>query len=650
MIAYCPVDREKTDSWCEKAIFGLVLAVLVAGPLMVGGSRAWGFLPLQALTIAVAAVWALRLWISPQPKLLWPPVCWAVAAFVVYAVVRYCQADIEWVARKELLRVLVYAFLFFAILNNLHRQDYTHIIALTLVFLGMAISVYAIFQWVTKSHRIWGVSYADYPGRAGGTFIYPNHFAGFLEMIIPLGLCMVLMGRISHIAKILAGYAVLVMLAGVGVTFSRGGWLVTAAMLLLVCLVLLFQRDYRLKALVLLAVLLIAGAFLVPQAAVLQERARRMTENGGRVDDARFSIWWSAFRMWQDHPWWGMGPGYFDYRFSQYRLPDIQLHAGYAHNDYLNTLADWGLSGAVLVAAAFALLYWGILHCWKFVRGARDDFARKKSNKQAFMTGAAIGLAAILIHSMVDFTMQLPANAILAVTLMALLTSQWRFATERFWCSAGIITKCLATLMILGGAAELGFAEWHGAREWYFLHLADKTPPITFARIAALEKAFAADPGDFQTAYAIGECYKVKSFLSESDDPAGLARKAFTWYERSAALDPYDAYSWLRCGMCQDWIWSDSPGEKPDTSRYYQRANELDPNGYFTTANTGWHYMQTGDYAAARTWFERSGRLEWVVDRNEIGPDNLPLMDRLLEEAASAEPPGKRVPSAPVEK
>src|SRR5580658_1189215 len=138
------MDRERLDIWCERTILGLVLAILVAGPLALGGSRPWGFLPLQALTMAVMAVWGLRLWISPQPKLLWPPICWAVAAFVIYAIVRYCQADIEWVARRELLRILVYAFLFYAILNNLHRQDHTQIITLTVMFLGMAISVYAV--------------------------------------------------------------------------------------------------------------------------------------------------------------------------------------------------------------------------------------------------------------------------------------------------------------------------------------------------------------------------------------------------------------------------------------------------------------------------------------------------------------------------
>jgi tetratricopeptide (TPR) repeat protein len=298
------------------------------------------------------------------------------------------------------------------------------------------------------------------------------------------------------------------------------------------------------------------------------------------------------------------------------------------------------------VASAWVLLYGGNFKSWKQVRGGRDDFSRKNSSKLALLIGASLGLAAILMHSMVDFNLQMPANAIMAITMMALLSSQWRFATERFWVSAGAGIKCAATLVLLAGLAALGYTERRGAREWSLLHEADKTPAYTFARIAALEKAFAAEPKNFDTAFAIGEIYKAKSFLSESDDPAELARKAMAWYDRSLKLQPYDAYTWLRYGMCLDWIGPNGKGEWPDSSRYYARANELDANGFFTTANTGWHYLQTGDYAAARTWLERSGHLQWDKKMNELAPDDLPIVERRLREEASEEPLVRKAPVA----
>ena len=62
------------------------------------------------------------------------------------------------------------------------------------------------------------------------------------------------------------------------------------------------------------------------------------------------------------------------------------------------------------------------------------------------------------------------------------------------------------------------------------------------------------------------------------------------------------------------------------------KADELDPNGYFTMANVGWHYVQSGDYAAARPWFERSLRLQWKS--NDMAVAYLEIIKSRLLEAA----------------
>ncbi|MDB6023082.1 MAG: O-antigen polymerase [Pedosphaera sp.] len=629
------MDREKIDGWCEKGILGLVLGILVFGPLALGAHGTWQFLVIQALTLGVMALWLLRLWIGPSPKLLWPPICWAVLAFVIYAIVRYLQADIEYVAREELIRILVYGFLFWAILNNVHRQESIQIVTVTLVFLGMAISFYAGYQFFTKSQRVWNVT-SPYIGRAGGTFIYPNHLAGFLEMLVPLGLCQVLMGRSGHVLKIILGYASFMMLGAIGVTLSRGGWVVTGVMLLALGAVLVVQRDYRIQGLVLMGVLVLAGALAIPRVQAMQQRVAQMKASG-KADDMRFSIWQPAVEIWRDHIWWGAGPAHFDYRFPQYRPTDVQLRPFKVHNDYLNTLVDWGVAGAVLVASAWVLLYGGIFKNWRSVRGGRDDFSRKKSNKFAFLVGASVGLFAILLHSFLDFNMQLPAIAILAVALMAMLTSQWRFATERYWFRVGWVLKGVATVCLLAGAAYLGREGWQRGREYVWLRQAEELEKLpvsyTYARIEALEKAFAVDLMNFETTYAIGECYRLKSWVG-NDDYVDLAKKAMVWYQRGMKLDPYDSHNWLGYGMCLDWIGSGGNETPQDSSTYYDRANALDPNSYFITVNIGWHYVQIGDYAAARSWFERSRQLEWGKEDNRVAHEYLPIVERRLKEAA----------------
>src|SRR4051812_24486940 len=102
------MNREVLDKWCERGILGLTLLILVFGPLATGAVRTPDFLVIQGLTLVVMLLWGLRLWIKPRSQLLWPPICWAVIAFVLYAIARYLTADIEYVARQELIRVLVY--------------------------------------------------------------------------------------------------------------------------------------------------------------------------------------------------------------------------------------------------------------------------------------------------------------------------------------------------------------------------------------------------------------------------------------------------------------------------------------------------------------------------------------------------------------
>ena len=93
-------------------------------------------LVIQGLTMGVLLLWMVRFCIRTSYRMLWPPICWAVLAFVGYAIIRYQQADLEYVAREELIRILIYAFLFLAILDNLNRQEAVQLVFFVLVFPG----------------------------------------------------------------------------------------------------------------------------------------------------------------------------------------------------------------------------------------------------------------------------------------------------------------------------------------------------------------------------------------------------------------------------------------------------------------------------------------------------------------------------------
>jgi O-antigen ligase len=623
-------NRNTLDNWCGRGILALVLAILAFGPLAMGAVDAWAFLVVQGLTTGVMFLWALRLWTSPKPQLLWPPICWIVLAFTIYAIARYLTADIEYVARQELIQILVCAFLFFAIVNNLYRQETAQTISFALIFLAMGISGFAVYQFLTHSNRVWNFT-SPYAGRASGTYIAPDNFACFLEMLLPLAVAYILVGRMKPVTRILLGYATLIMFAGMAVSFSRGGWVAATVGLLALLLILVCHRNHRIPALLFLVVWLGGGAFFVKnylaKAPTYIQRVEKAVGNDPFDFTVRREMWAGAARMWQDHFWWGVGPAHFDYRFAEYRPESLQMRPGRAHNDYLNLLADWGTAGGIIVLAGMATFALGLWKTHGYVRRSENHFGSAMSNRHAFFLGAAGGLLALATHSLVDFNLHIPANAILGVTLLALVSSNLRFATENYWLNIRLPLKILVTFPLALGIAYLGWQEWRRGNETVRLARAERLPIYSPEQAAALGKAFAAEPLNFETAYNIGECYRIESF-DGGENYENLAKTAMQWYECSWNLNHYDGYDYLRYGMCLDWL------DDHDKARtFFSHADVLDPNSYYTAANIGWHYAQVGDYAAARPWLERSMRLHW--QGNDIARTYLDLVRQKLLENAS---------------
>ena len=616
------MNREVLDRWCERGILALALAIILFGPVALGGVRASEFLVVQGLTVGVVLLWVARLWLNRRAQLLWPPVCWALFAFVGYAVWRCLNCDIEYVGRQELIRTLVYAFLFFAMLNNLHRQESTQIIGFSLIFLAMAISCYAVFQFLTVSK--WVLFFpAAYRGRGSGTYINPNHLAGFLEMLLPLALAYALAGRGKPVTKIFLAYAALVIVAGIAVTLSRGGWVACGLSLVLLFSVLTMYRSSRLPSVLLLVILLGGGLYLAPKSFQLKHRFNRAVGPTQEVLDIRYNLWEAAVRMWRDNVWVGVGPGHYDHRFRTYRSEAAQFDPDFAHNDYLNTLADWGVIGAMLAAAMLVALVVGVIKCWRYVRRAEVEFKSNLSNKFAFVVGSSFGLVALLAHSFVDFNLHIPANAILATGLAALLSAHLRFATEAYWVTLQMWAKALVSIIMLAGATYLGMQIERLGKECYWLNHAEAFPEHSVERMESLKNAYAAEPTNFETCKQIGELIRMQSFQG-GDRYAELANEAMMWYGRATNANPHDALTYIQYGMCLDHV-----GRHGEALPYFKKADVLDPNGFFTAAHMGWHYFQVENYAAAKPWFERSRRLLGSNDNNTTAT-YLPIVNERL--------------------
>jgi O-antigen ligase len=621
------MTRERLDRWCEKGIVALVIAVLVFGPLATGAVRTLEFLVIQALTLSALLLWLIRVGIKANFRLLLPPVIWLVFAFAIYAIVRYSQAELELVGRRELIRVLVYAILFLVVVNNFSRQEYLQLATASLLIVGMMASIYAIYQFATNSEHVWHfIRPAQYIKRGSGTYICPNHLSGFLEMILPLGISFAITGRMKPLARILVGYASLAIFAGIAVTVSRGGWLATGISLLLLFSFLLRKSQYKIPALLLLLLVIGGGVALYRASPEMQRRVQPTTGTTPDNSAVRFVLSNAAIQMWRNNVWLGVGPGHFDYHFPEFRPLSVQYRAGYVHNDYLNCLADWGLVGFTLVGGAWVLTFVGVFRIWQYVRRDESAVGTRQGNRSAFVLGATVGLIAILIHSTLDFNMQVPANAIVAVALMAMLANCYRFSTDRYWVNPGWLGRIFIILAGSTGIAYLGAQGIQKTRE-YTCYSRMRRASTVDQKLDALKQAHTVDPLNFETTYAIGESLRRLSWERKPGFET-LATEAIVWFERGMKLNPRDTNNLLRKGMCLDLM-----GRHDEAAQYYTEALKIDPNNYFLQANMGWHYVQVGDYNRAHLWFARSWSANWWD--NPIAKSYLAIVERkLLDEAA----------------
>ncbi len=615
------MDAERIDRWCERGIFGLILFILVFSPLAFGAVRPFEFVYVEGAAIAVALLWLIRCWVKPVFEVFWPPICWPVLAFLLYALARYWTADLEYVARVEFMNVLVYAIVFLAAVNNLHRQEYLQIIWWTIIGLAAAIALYGLFQFATNSTKVW--HFKKPPGyihRGSGTFINPNHFAGYLEMILPLGLAMIWLGRVSHVAKIILGYACALIVVGIGISLSRGGWIATSLMLICFFAAAIIHTKNRWIIISAVVLLFVGTAFYMGSSLQFQNRFQK-TFAGGKVEDSRFDYWKPAVQMWKEHPYIGVGPGHFDERFAKYRPIPVQSRPQYAHNDYLNTLADWGVIGFVIILSFFVLFYLGLLQASKFLR-RKVETGEGKSNRAAFVFGCGFSALALLFHSVTDFNMQIQSNAILLITICGLGMTQLRYA-EKFWTGNIVLAKVLPTLLLLGVIGFGGFYTVRTARENFWLYRAQTN--VFDRKVTALQKAFAVEPCNFSTAYNLGQVLREASFRGETGYEK-YAEEAIVWFERAAKMNPFSPYNYLGWGMCLDWL-----GRKQEAERCFDKALALDPNSYYTVAYQGWHRVQLEDYAGAEKWFVRSLGLSY----NQFADSYLGIVRQKMAEAAA---------------
>ena len=309
------------------------------------------------------------------------------------------------------------------------RKRVRHLIWL-LVGMAVWLTLFGIFKRFDLNPFEWW-TYPELPYSAefmAGTYGNHNHLAGYLEMALPLACGAMIFAR-SSASRALWAYLASVLIAGLALSLSRGGWLASMVSLAFLLSVLARSRYFFHKHLLFAGVIAVVVIGLVVLASTPVVRRMRTVTEGDKAAslESRIQAWQGVVAMISDHPWLGAGPGTFGILGGSYQPVGLTEHFKKAHNDYLQFTAEVGL-GLV------PILFWSAAALWGRCRRRLKHHSRLI---RGVTTGGMAGILAMGVHSLVDFNLQIPANAMVFTILVALVAAPLRNTGSR-QCSQAI--------------------------------------------------------------------------------------------------------------------------------------------------------------------------------------------------------------------
>ncbi len=595
----------------------LVVAVMVFGGVLLPYAA-----PLYLTGAALALLWAAKLFLIEPVSWTRSPMHWPVLGFAVYAFVRYLTGTIGYDGRIELLNLSLAVLVYFVAATTLRRDRDRTVLVLTLALLGFFQAVHGLWQFTSKSNLVFHLDrHFQYQGRASGAFFNPNHLAGFLEIILAVLLAHIVIHwsgarRLQQqtLHKLLQFYCALFVLAGLYATLSRAAWISFGTGVVAFLLWCWYSRDLSPRVVdVALGVVLIVGLVLLSRPSLRQRFADTFTLNphytfetsAVEVRDTtaggRTLMWKSTWQMVRDHPWFGLGPGMWRWIHLAYRDPRLQIRPEYAHNDLLQLGAQYGSVGWLLAATALAFFFTQVA-CL-----ARQSHS---SSERAFALGTATAVTALLVHSLADFNLQIPANALLLATLMGMTIAMGRGNNSRWRSTWPRAAKWTTGLVLIALAWFLG---WCGTRTALASRAvqAGNDARAMFHWDIALDhyaRALRLDARSPEVYAAIGELYRVRSALadapSEESDRRRFAREAMDAFRRALLLNPYDSDTLLRLASACELA-----ADLPQARAAYDEALRMDPQNGFAHFRRGLFHYRNNERASALEAFTKAHQL-----------------------------------------
>lgn len=341
---------------------------------------------------------------------------------------------------REGMEILAYVLLGFLIISTVNSRRQIRRLFFLLIGLGFFEAFYGLFEMQRSNPSILFYPKLYNLGSVTGTFVNQNHFAGYVEMIIPLAIGL-LIARIDLFT--LAGEKLrmkIVRLAEKGMVVN----LVLTTLVLIMALSIVLSRSRSGTFLLVFSFILFTGITFIyfGRSSFKWWKVRRFLQvtfllitiiclyvGIGKTID-RFDIdellsggrphyWGSVVMIIKDFPLFGTGLGTFSSVYPAYAKTRTYALLGHAHNDYFEYMSELGVAGMLLLLGGIGFLLFKSILSW---------YKRRNAEIKGMVLGGLISIFVMGIHSFTDFNMHIPANMLLFTVILSLtyVTSYYR--------------------------------------------------------------------------------------------------------------------------------------------------------------------------------------------------------------------------------
>ena len=388
-----------------------ICALVVFGVLAHGAVEDWARAILEAGAGILFLYWAFRAVRRATDSesgllLLVPPLVLPLLALalVVVAQLVFRTTASSYHTRVELQLLIAYALVSFLAGQAFRQADHWRMLVWFLMSFGFIVAFFGILQHLTFNGKLYWFREMRYGGIPFGPYVNRNHFAGFAELVIPVALVPLVLGKVRRERWIIVALLALLPIGALFLSASRGGIVSFGVEIAVLALLLLLRRTAGKHLLAGVVVLLLAFG-LVSWLGVRQILERFSSMQSLEVSTGkRATMRQDTWRIFRDHLWIGSGLGTLQIVYPPYETLYDGKIVNHSHNDYLEALAETGILGGACCAGFLALLFY---HSLRQLLQSDTSFAA------ALHSAGFVACCGFLTHSLVDFNLHIPGNALL---------------------------------------------------------------------------------------------------------------------------------------------------------------------------------------------------------------------------------------------